>query len=142
MKHINGRKVLFALLATGLLPLGHAVAQETEQLNRVDPRREFSTVWRAYPEMDAEYARAGTQLSVDQVRQVTIGQSQDELYQLLGRAKVGYPDGSWEYHLSLPLVGTDRLVCQYRVYFDEEDRVELAVWRRPQCADLVLDEQS
>ena len=31
------------------------------------------------------------------------------------------------------------LVCQYRVFFDADGRVEETVWRRPQCADVIIN---
>lgn len=134
----GGRAFLVAAALVALLPIGIAGAQESNQLNQVNSRVEFSSVSRTYSSMDPRYARNGTRRSLAQVRSITVGQSQDSLQAALGRPALRNGDGSLEFHLSLPLTGRDRLVCQYRVFFDGQGQVERAVWRRWQCADLVL----
>ena len=132
-----GCALVFAVLSLTLSPVAPAMAADDGGLNIVAPDRGFQRVWRAYPDMDARFARTGSLRSLDQVRRVAIGQGKQQLQSAIGRPVVGYPDGSWEYSLSLPLRGKDRLVCQYRVYFDDADLVRATVWRRPQCAGLV-----
>lgn len=134
----GGRGALLALALLLSLPFGAAVAQGGDPLNEVNPRIEFSSVSREYADMDMRYVRTGSQREIAQVRRVAVGQSSDELQSILGRPAFGHGDGSHEFLLSLPLTARDRVICQYRVYFDGDGKVERAVWRRPQCADLVL----
>ncbi len=142
MTYAYGRRpTLFAMALLMLLPVGSAVAQGADLLNEVSPNAGFSSVSRAYPDMDARYARTGTRRDIAQVRRVAVGQSRSDLQAVLGRPAIRNGDGSSEFHLSLPLTGGDRLICQYRVFFDGQDTVERAVWRRPQCADLITGRQ-
>ncbi|PTE21202.1 hypothetical protein C5F48_13510 [Cereibacter changlensis JA139] len=138
MKRFGAGSALGALALLVILPLGPAAAQERDPLNEVNPRVGFTSVTRSYPSMDARYVRVGIPREIAQVRRVALGQSPEEVQAVLGRPAVGYGDGSWEYHLSLPLTRSDRLICQYRAFFDGADKLVRGVWRRPQCADLVL----
>lgn len=133
----GGRSTLWAMALLVLLPFGGAGAQGLAPLNEVNPRVGFSSVSRAYSDMDARYARTGVRREIAQVRRLAVGQSQTELQAVLGRPALDLGDGSFEFHLSLPLTQRDRLICQYRVFLDGDGRVERAVWRRPQCAELV-----
>lgn len=132
------RLLALAVLAMSAFP--QASAQEQDLLNGVDPGAGFTSVSRAYSSMDAEYERTGTELEIDQVRTIEIGQLRDDLQLVYGSPAHNNLDGSAEFHLSLPLTEKDRLICQYRVFFDGEKKVERAVWRRPQCADLVVQQ--
>ena len=132
------RSIVTAMALLVLAPFGAAVAQGRAPLNEVNPRVAFSSVSRAYSDMDARYARTGVRREIAQVRRVAVGQSQRDLQAVLGSPALGHGDGSLEFHLSLPLTGRDRLICQYRVFFDGSGKVKRAVWRRPQCANLVL----
>ena len=67
---------------------------------------------------------------------------ESDLQAVLGHPAIRNGDGSLEFHLSLPLTARDRLICQYRVFFDGSGNVERGVWRRPQCADLVLGQSN
>lgn len=136
----SGRSAPLVMLLLALVPLGAAEAQNDDKLNRVAPEVEFSSAERNYADLDARYAREGALREITQVRRIAVGQSQDELQAALGPSAVEHDDGSYEYHLSLPLTRQDRLICQYRVFFDDRDKVASAVWRRPQCADLVLEQ--
>lgn len=117
-------------------------AHARDALNQVNPRAGFTSVSKAYSDMDKRYVRVGMPRDIAQVRRIAVGQSQATLQATLGRAAHRNGDGSLEFHLSLPLVGRDRLICQYRVYFDGAGKVSHAAWRRPQCADLVAGKQN
>lgn len=132
----QGRLLAIALLA--LLPAGAAAAQDRDRLNEVDPQAGFSSVSRAYQSMNARYARNGAKHAIAQVRGIAVGQPRERVQAALGRPAIRNGDGSYEFHLSLPLTRRDRLICQYRVFFDGAGHVERTVWRRPQCAELVL----
>ena len=135
----GARSALIAVALSTLSPVGGAALAQETALNQVDPGRGFSRASRAYSQMDPRYVRPGNRRTVAQVRSVDVGESKQELQGAIGRPVLAYGDGSWEFHLALPLTQSDTLVCQYRVFFDAQDRVESAVWRRPQCADLVLN---
>ncbi|MEN9063230.1 outer membrane protein assembly factor BamE domain-containing protein [Ponticoccus litoralis] len=129
-----------ALLATALLlvlPPGTATAQTANPAHQLDPKAGFSSESRRYPDMNATYAREGHEERIARIRSVQPGMSRLDLQRTLGRPAIGYRDGSLEYHLSLSLTGRDRLICQYRVFFDDDGAVERAAWRRPQCANLI-----
>ncbi|GHH04816.1 hypothetical protein [Pseudodonghicola xiamenensis] len=138
----GGRSALLATALLVLLPFGASAAQDDDPLNQVNSRVKFSSVSRAYASMDATYARIGTRREIAQVRRVALGQSEADLQAVLGRPAIGYDDGSFEFHLSLPLTRSDRLICQYRVFLDGEGKVERGVWRRPQCANLVVGREN
>lgn len=133
-------RALFALLL-GLAITSFVFDQpahaDVTELNVVAPERAFPRVWRAYPTMDARYARTGSQRSVAQVRRIAIGSSKSQLVSAIGNPVSAFRDGSWNFNVSLRLPQRNRLICQYRVYFDDNDRVAGTAWRRPQCADIV-----
>ena len=122
-----------AVSLSGLAAPGPAAAD----LNLVDPDRGFGRVARSYPGLDETYARVGTVRSTAAIRRVRLGSSQQDVVRAIGRPRSAYRDGSWNYHISLDYPQRNRLICQYRVYFDAEDRVRETVWRRPQCAAVV-----
>ncbi len=133
-------KTPFAML-TGLamalvLGLGPAAADVTT-LNGVGPDRDFPRAWRAYSQMDKRFARVGTPRSVATVRKIAIGSSKQQLVRAVGQPVSAYKDGSWNFNVALPLPQRNKLICQYRVYFDDQDRVAGTLWRRPQCANIV-----
>lgn len=142
MKHLSRlHHILTAIALAFLLPLGMATAQDIGRVNEVNPSAGFSSVSRAYADMDKTYARIGTKRRLAQVRQMKVGMSRKALQAALGRPAIAYSDGSYEFHLSLHLSGADRLICQYRVFMADDDTVERAVWRRPQCAELVFGQR-
>lgn len=136
---LTGGRTLAVLAVLFALPAGLAQAQAQDNpLNDVNPRAGFSSVERAYPDMDARYARTGTPRNLAAVRSIAVGQSLSDVEALLGQPVSRRGDGSREFHIALPLSQRDQLICQYRIFFDDDGEVESAVWRRPQCADLVL----
>lgn len=137
IRWLSGRNALIAMVLSALLPMGGTAMADIDVLNLLDPKREFSRVGRAYGDMDARYVRVGTPRSLAQVRSIAIGESKQDLQGAIGRPAFAHSDGSWEFHLALPLTQRDSLICQYRVYFDAGERVKGTVWRRPQCADLI-----
>src|SRR5690606_106150 len=77
------RKGAFAVVLAMVLSCGGVAAQGVDALNGVDPGRGFVWADRAYPAMDAEYARVGRPRGLAQVRSVALGQSREELQGIL-----------------------------------------------------------
>lgn len=136
------RKFLTVVVAVaGLaLPAGvHATdATPVSGLNAVAPEADFPNVERRYSDMDARYARTGTPRSAQQMRKVALGQSKGVLVRYAGQPVSANADGSWNFDIRLPTADRrSTLVCQYRVYFDDAQKVAATAWRRPQCAGIV-----
>ncbi|QWK80352.1 hypothetical protein [Ochrobactrum sp. BTU1] len=141
-KWFGARAAFLQLSIIALATFCLTPAQARDTLNEVNPHAGFSSVSKAYSDMDKRYVRIGMPRDIAQVRRISVGQSQAALQAVLGRAAHRNSDGSLEFNLSLPLVGRDRLICQYRVYFDGAGKVSHAAWRRPQCADLVAGKRN
>lgn len=122
-------------LVPALLLLGAPIAQAADLNEVADHGRGFEDVDRAYAAMDEEYVRQGASHTPQQVSQLAIGQSPEQIVAILG-SPVTTDDTGWHYNVSLPLDATDELVCQYKVMFDREGTLARGVWRRPQCAEI------
>lgn len=134
------RQFLAAALIGLALPAG---AGAISGLNVVAPDAGFSDVERSYAGMDETYARSGTARSAQQMRKVALGQDKAALVRYAGKPVLANQDGSWDFDIRLP--ANDRrstLVCQYRVYFDTEQKVSGTAWRRPQCAEIVIGKKN
>lgn len=116
---------------------GTAAAENYSGLNVIAPSASFDDVSRTYSSMNATYVRYGKNMTVDQVRKVSLGQYKSDVTGVLGKPISANNDGSWYYEINLPYRTKNKFVCQYRVYFDDTDKVTATVWRRHQCADLV-----
>lgn len=136
MTMLQTRIVQFLAAAViAVLPIGTAFADVTE-LNVLGPDKDFPRVSRSYPSMNATFSRNGVKREISEVRKVAIGIDKRQLVNAIGRPVSAFNDGSWNYNLALRLPQGNRLICQYRVYFDNDERVSGSVWRRPQCVNL------
>lgn len=136
------RTTFYQIALISIFSLGIINAQASERLNEVNPRAGFSSVSKAYSDMDARYVRQGTPRSIEQVKRVAIGQSRNDLQAAIGRPAISNSDGSYEFHIALLTARKDYLICQYKVYFDNHGKVSRGVWRRQQCADLVATKRN
>lgn len=134
---MTNMRSLMALLAGLILWIGPLHA-EVEGLNVLAPDKEFPRVGRSYSSMDAVFARTGVIRSVAQVREVQIGSTKAQLVSAVGQPVSTYGDGSWNFNISLDFPQANRLICQYRVWFDDDDRVSGTAWRRPQCLNIII----
>jgi hypothetical protein len=107
-------------------------------LNVVAPAKDFPNAWRSYPSMDAKFSRTGVPRSIAQVQRIAVGSTKNQLVNAVGQPVSAYQDGSWNFNVALTLPKLNRLICQYRVYFDDQGRVSGTAWRRPQCADIII----
>lgn len=131
--------LLLAPLLLASVLAGCVTGFAPDRLNMLDPSEDFARAWRAYPDMDARYARAGTRDQIASVRQVALGQDIKAVEAAIGKPVMTNPDAGYsEFNISLQQAGRDRMICQYRVYFDAAGKVTASVWRRPQCANLVV----
>ncbi len=135
MKSFFSLPVLAAILSVSVAFGPNATRAE---LNVLAPDRGWQVVSRSYASMDRQYSRAGRITTFAQINNVRLGSSQQELVAALGQPVATYSDGSWAFNLSLDYPQNHRLICQYRVRFDEDDRVAETAWRRPQCSGLVM----
>lgn len=127
---------LLGVCVIGLMPFGPAIARDVTELNVLGPDRDFPRVSKAFTDMDAAFVRNGSNRTVAQVRRIQIGSSKTQLVRAIGQPVSAYSDGSWNFNVSFRLPQGNRLICQYRVYFDASELVEGTVWRRPQCANI------
>lgn len=132
-------RVTALALAPAALFLSASLAH-AGQLNEVS-NRAFDDVDRDYPAMDERYVRQGESRTPQQLSQLAAGQSPEQVVAILGQP-VRTGKGGWHYNISLPLDGTDELVCQYRVEFDREGALARGIWRRPQCAAIATQAAS
>ena len=141
MKLSNRAKAMLAGLVAALtLSVGPVLAEVTA-LNLLASGKDFPRVWREYPDMDARFERPGIARTPQQVQKVAIGSSKQQLVRAVGQPVSTYPDGSWNFNIALPLPQRNRLICQYRVFFDAQERVTGTIWRRPQCVQLVTGQR-
>ncbi len=127
---------LLGVCLIGLMPLAPAMASDVTELNVLGPDRDFPRVSKAFTDMNATFVRQGSNRTVAQVRRITIGSSKTQVVRAIGQPVSAYKDGSWNFNVSSRLPQGNRLICQYRVYFDASEQVSGTVWRRPQCANI------
>lgn len=138
MKFVNSSiTTLTGFALSAVLAVGSALADNVNTINGVGPDREFPRVWRDYQGLNKDFARVGTPRTVATIRKIDIGSSKRQLVNAVGQPVSAYSDGSWNFNVALPLPQRNKLICQYRVYFDDADRVAGTLWRRPQCANIV-----
>lgn len=139
------RKVITLVLAGGLLAAtGTLCARE----NPVDPvtnpeALEFGDVKMKVEEYAEPFQRTGTLVKDTSVfKKIVSGMPAARVQTLLGKPlekSGGELGGEWNYHFTLTMpVSGSHLVCQYKVVFDDEQRVKETVWRRDQCRSIVM----
>lgn len=138
MNYLKSTMAVMAGLALAMALGVSAVKAGVTSLNEVGAKKDFPIAVRAYESMNRDFSRVGRPRSVEQVRTIKIGSSKRQLVSVVGQPVSAYQDGSWNFNVALPLPQRHRLVCQYRVFFDDSGRVAGTVWRRPQCADIVI----
>lgn len=136
------RKLIVAVLAGGAL-----AATGCAHNNPVDPVTnpqglEYADVDMEIPEYDATFARTGTLVrDTSLFNRITPGIPAAQVKQLLGKPRritSGKLGKEWNYNFTLVMpVSENYLVCQYKVVFDDKQRVRETVWRRDQCLDVV-----
>ncbi len=127
-----------ALLSAALVM---AVPSHAGHSNPVDQRsnpqaEKFTDVHIAPRKLDVPFVRDAGVTDPQIFRGVTAGVAQDQLTQIIGQP-VKKNGRAWDYQFKFAMTNSQNfLVCQYKVKFDREARVETATWRRQQCAAL------
>lgn len=148
IRPLPSRPAIAAVLAVGLLvATGSALAHK----NPVDPISnpqglEFSNVEMELPDYAPPFQRDG---QLEETRaaynDVQPGMTQPQIRTLLGKplnAGAGSEGAEWNYNFTLVLpTSTNYIVCQYKVVFDDDNRVKAGVWRRNQCLDIARNQQ-
>jgi len=122
-------------LVPALILLGTPIAQAADLNEVADHGRGFEDVDRAYASMDPQYVREGASRTPQQLSQLAIGQSPEQVVAILGSPVTADGTG-WHYNVSLPMDRADELVCQYKVQFNQDRTLAGGIWRRPQCAAI------
>jgi len=128
---------LLSATFVAVFPLLAPAAPYEPELHAVKPEAGCTTVSRSFDSMDKNYVRDGIDREIEDILKLKLGQNLAEIESNIGPAAHKHGDDSYEYHLLLPLQGKQPLLCQYRVFFDGEGKLESAAWRRPQCLDLI-----
>ena len=118
-----------------LMLLGAPIVQAADLNEVADHGRGFDDVDRAYASMDSKYAREGVSRTPQQLRQLAIGQTPEQVVAILG-SPVTTDSTGWHYNVSLPMDRADELVCQYKVQFNQDRTLAGGIWPRPQCAAI------
>lgn len=138
---LRGR-LIPALLAGGILAMG--ITGCATRSNPVDsasnPQNlEFSNIDMEDSDYAPPYQRSGPVVEdLEVFNKIRPGVPAAQVKTLLG-APLTQTDGKqgeeWDYNftLALPNANGDRLVCQYKVVFDDQQQVKEALWRRRQC---------
>ena len=120
-----------ALLASGLLAAGMAWANPIDPVS--NPQRlSYPDIHMLMSDYDEPFQRDGVVIEPARFHQMTQGMSADQVVALIGQplnanASTKEPDNQWDYNI----------VCQYKVVFDQDQKLENGYWRRHQCLDIV-----
>lgn len=138
---MRGTKPLIAavLLAAGqTLCAGAAASQE----NPIDPvsnpaSLDYEDVEASPSEMGPPFLREGLIADPQRLAAIRPGVSQAEVRSVLGEPLAVRGSRDWDYDVKLMLPQSQNyLVCQYKVRFDDQQRVRETIWRRRQCERL------
>ncbi len=92
-----------------------------------------------FPDPASAWQKQGNFISLDILRNVAIGQSKSQLYNLLGQPHFNegfFGVRVWNYLFSLRDDGSV-IQCQLQIHFDDNRLVKAMYWRDSACADIV-----
>jgi OmpA-OmpF porin, OOP family len=92
-----------------------------------------------FPDLKSAWQKEGTFVNVDNLRNVRLGMSKDQLYDLLGRPH--FSEGlvgvrEWDYIFNFHK-GAEVVVCQFKTKFDENYKASSFHWLPSGCAQLI-----
>lgn len=131
-------KTISIALMAGTLSAGAAFAG---MLNMQTPNMRFESASPALTALDENFVRHGKPVTVSLVNQIALGATQDQVTALLGEPVRVLNKGRsavWDYNLKFTTAEDGDIVCQYKVLFDNTEKVDETVWRRPQCREIML----
>lgn len=139
-----------SLIVAALLMGGQTLyaASAASQDNPIDPvsnpnSLEYDNVAAGPSEMGPPFLREGVIIEPQRMAMIRPGASQAAVRSALGEplSRDDPRRGDWDYDLKLMLPQSQNyLVCQYKVRFDENQRVRETIWRRRQCERLAAGE--
>ena len=95
-----------------------------------------------FPDLDSAYLEGGVFIEPESVLRISQGQHKDQVRRLLHHPH--FSEGifnvrEWDYAFNF-YTGEDNayLTCQYKLKFDDDDRVESIHWKNPQCPALLV----
>lgn len=96
----------------------------------------------AFPAVGSEWLKGGTFVNVDNLRQVALGVSKEQLYNLLGRPHFSegmFAVKEWDYVFNFRTgKGNEFVACQYKVLFDDNYNAKSFHWKDPACAAYLV----
>lgn len=115
--------------------------------NPIDPvsnpkRLDYPEVHMNLSDYDEPFQRNGLISQPEVFKQVVPGMVAEDVVALIGRPLNGgdmaTQDTPWDYNFTFRMRNSEHyIVCQYKVVFDQEHKVERGFWRRHQCLDIV-----
>lgn len=95
-----------------------------------------------FPDLDSTYLETGDFIDPDSVLRISQGQHKDQVRRLLNHPH--FSEGifnvrEWDYVFNFYTgEGNAYLTCQYKLKFDDDNRVESTHWLNPQCPALLV----
>ncbi|MGY4879696.1 OmpA family protein [Vreelandella aquamarina] len=95
-----------------------------------------------FPDLESTYLETGDFIDPDSVLRISQGQHKDQVRRLLNHPH--FSEGifnvrEWDYAFNFYTgEGNAYLTCQYKLKFDDDNRVESTHWRNPQCPALLV----
>jgi len=120
-----------------------ASAADARQRNPIDKvsnpaARAYTDVDIAPAKMNPPFVRDGVVTEPQRFAAIAPSLDQAQVRTLLG-APIRQQGREWDYNFQLRMEQSENyLVCQYKVVFDDQNRVRETVWRRRQCQQLAL----
>ena len=95
-----------------------------------------------FPDLGSTYLETGDFIDPDAVLRISQGQHKDQVRRLLNHPH--FSEGifnvrEWDYVFNFYTgEGNAYITCQYKLFFDDENRVESTHWKNPQCPVLLV----
>lgn len=95
-----------------------------------------------FPDLDSTYLNTGDFIDPESVLRISQGQHKDQVRRLLGHPH--FSEGifnvrEWDYAFNFYTgEGSAYITCQYKLRFDDDNRVTSSHWRDPQCPVLLV----
>src|SRR5690554_1636244 len=145
MTHMSNRNMIHRSLALALLPLCAAALHASDLQVPVGADVPIQGVvgGTEFPDMDRAWLRGGDFVNVDNLRQIGVGMSKNQIRSLLGNPH--FSEGiagvsRWNYVFNFRTGVDTHVTCQYQLNYERESRrylVESIHWDGPVCRDVL-----